>query len=245
MDRLLYTAMTGARQTMLAQAQNSNNLANASTAGFRAELSAFADAPIYGPGYPTRVFSDLTLGATDLSVGPIQTTGRELDVALSDGGWLAVMAPDGSEAYTRAGDLRIDSGGVLVTGAGHPVLGAGGPIAIPPAEKIEIAADGGINILPPGDDIKPVPLDRLRLVRPDPSRLEKGFDGLMRVNDGGPVATDDSVRATVGALEGSNVNAVEALVDMIALARRYEAQVRMMRSAEETDAALTQVMGAS
>ena len=244
MDRLLYTAMTGARQTLLAQAQNNNNLANVSTVGFRAELSAFTDAPIYGPGHPSRVYSELSLGATDLSAGPLQTTGRELDLALSEGGWLAVQAPDGSEAYTRAGDLRIDAGGVLVTGAGHPVLGAGGPIAVPPAEKLEIAADGGIHIIPPGEGAKPVPLERLRLVRPEPARLEKGYDGLMRVNDGQPVADDATVRVSVGALEGSNVNAVGALVEMIALARRYEAQVRMMRAAEDTDSALTRVMGA-
>lgn len=243
MDRLLYTAMTGARQTLLAQAQNANNLANVSTTGFRAELSAFEAAPVYGPGHASRVFSDLTLGSTDLATGPVQTTGRDLDVAVSDGGWIAVMAPDASEAYSRAGDLRIDAGGVLVTGAGHPVLGNGGPIALPPAEKVSIAADGGISIVLPGESGKPVALDRIRLVRPDPARLEKGYDGLMRTSDGQPAPPDASVRLTVGALEGSNVSAVGALVDMIALARRYEAQVRMMRTADETDSALTRVMG--
>lgn len=244
MDRMLYVAMSGAREIERAQAANTHNLANVHTAGFRADLTAFRAMPVFGPGFPSRVYAMAERPGVDLSSGPITTTGRELDVAVHGEGFLAVRAPDGTEAYTRRGDLRVGSLGQLETGDGHAVLGGGGgPIAVPPAEKIEIGADGTISIRPVGQAAGAlVVLDRIKLVRPSPERLVKGADGLLRLKDGTAAEADAGVRLTAGALEGSNVDAVEALVNLIALARRYELQVKLMREAADNDAASAQTM---
>ncbi len=244
MDRMLYLAMTGARQTMVAQAVNTNNLANTSTTGFKADLEQFRAMPVFGPGQPSRVYAMTERPATDLSFGSINQTGRELDVAIQGDGWLAVQAPDGSEAYTRAGELRVEPSGLLVTGGGHLVLGEGGtPISIPPAEKLEIGVDGTISIRPVGQGENALAtLDRIKLVNPELAELTKGEDGLMRTRNGEPALADANVRVISGALETSNVNAVEAMVNMIELARHYEMQVKMMSAAKETDAASTKLL---
>lgn len=244
MDRMLYVAMSGAKQIMLAQAVNNNNLANVSTAGFRADLDAFRSMPVFGPGYPSRVYAMTERPGTDMSSGALTTTGRELDVAVNGPGWITVQAPDGSEAYTRAGDLRISVNGQLETGAGHPVMGNGGPIAVPPFEKIEIGADGTISILPVGQAPNALAVvDRIKLVNPLQRDMEKGVDGLMRVkNSRGDVAPDATVSLAGGVLESSNVNAVEAMVKMIELSRHYETQIKMMRVAQDNDMAATQMM---
>ena len=244
MDRMLYVAMTGARELMIAQAAISNNLANVSTPGFKADFAQQRAMPLFGEGYDSRVFAMTERPATDFAQGPLQTTGRELDLAISGDGWMAVQAPDGSEAYTRAGDLRLSPLGLLVTGAGHPVIGDGGPITVPPAEKIEIGNDGTISLRPLGQSAEAlVVLDRIKLVRPDVTSLEKGEDGLIRIKDGGgPAEADAQVRLVSGTLEHSNVNMVDALVDMIDNARRYELQVKLMRTSEEDDAAASQLL---
>lgn len=244
MDRMLYVAMSGAKQIMLAQAVNNNNLANVSTAGFRADLDAFRSMPVFGPGYPSRVYAMTERPGTDMSSGALTTTGRELDVAVNGPGWITVQAPDGSEAYTRAGDLRVSVNGQLETGAGHPVMGNGGPIAVPPFEKIEIGADGTISILPVGQAPNALAVvDRIKLVNPLQRDMEKGVDGLMRVkNSRGDVAPDATVSLAGGVLESSNVNAVEAMVKMIELSRHYETQIKMMRVAQDNDMAATQMM---
>ena len=242
MDRMLYVAMSGAKQIMLAQAVNNNNLANVSTAGFRADLDAFRSMPVFGPGYPSRVYTMTDRPGTDMSAGALTTTGRELDVAVNGQGWITVQAPDGSEAYTRAGDLRVSVNGQLETGAGHPVMGNGGPIAIPPFDKIEIGSDGTISILPIGQAPSALAVvDRIKLVNPLQRDIEKGVDGLMRVK-GPEVAPDATVSLAGGVLESSNVNAVEAMVKMIELSRHYETQIKMMRVAQENDVAATQMM---
>ena len=244
MDRMLYVAMSGAKQIMLAQAVNNNNLANVSTAGFRADLDAFRSMPVFGPGYPSRVYTVTERPGTDMSAGALTTTGRELDVAVSGQGWITVQAPDGSEAYTRAGDLRVSVNGQLETGAGHPVIGNGGPIAVPPFGKIEIGSDGTISILPIGQAPSALAVvDRIKLVNPLQRDMEKGVDGLMRVkNSRGGVAADATVRLVGGMLESSNVNAVESMVKMIELSRHYETQIKMMGIAKENDVAATQLM---
>ena len=242
MDRMLYVAMSGAKQIMLAQAVNNNNLANVSTAGFRADLDAFRSMPVFGPGYPSRVYTMTERPGTDMSAGALTTTGRELDIAVNGQGWIAVQAPDGSEAYTRAGDLRVSVNGQLETGAGHPVMGNGGPIAVPPFEKIEIGADGTISILPIGQAPSALAVvDRIKLVNPLQRDMEKGVDGLMRVK-GSDAAPDATVSLAGGVLESSNVNAVEAMVKMIELSRHYETQIKMMRVAQDNDVAATQMM---
>jgi len=246
MDRMLYVAMSGARQTMLAQTANSHNMANANTDGFRADLAVFRSMPVYGEGEPTRVYAMTENIGVDTTSGTINPTGRDLDIAIKGEGWIAAQAPDGSEVYTRTGSLRITDGGILQTTSGLSILGNGGPIAIPPSEKIEIGADGTVSIRGIGQTPNALTiLDRIKLVKIDGASLVKGEDGLLRTRDGSGAAPDATVSVIAGALETSNVNTVEAMVNMISLARQYETQVKMMKTAEETDNAATQLLSLS
>lgn len=233
MDRMLYIAMNGAKNALLAQATNSHNLANANTVGFKADLDEFKALPVYGPVLASRVYSEDTRVGTNLNAGSMMTTGRDLDIAIQGDGWIAVQAPDGQEAYTRAGELKIDSAGLLTTATGHPVMGNDGLIAIPPAAKVQIGADGGITILAPGDPPNaPLLVDRIKLVNPPREAMEKRLDGLMGAKPGTVVEADANVRVVAGALEGSNVNAVEAMVRMIQYARMFETQSKLMQQAD-------------
>lgn len=243
MDRMLYIAMTGATQTLLAQAANTNNLANATTTGFRADLEAFRAMPVFGYGYPSRVYAMSERPGVDLSTGAVTATGRDLDIAINGDGWIAVQGTDGKEAYTRAGDLRLDPNGRLVNGAGHPVLGNAGPIAVPPAENFEIGVDGTITIKPTGQSATSLTtLDRIKLVNPPKADLVKGADGLMHLKDDQPAGADANVRLITGSLESSNVNAVDAMVNMITLSRQFEMQVRAMRTTQENDQSAAQLL---
>lgn len=243
MDEMVYLAMTGAKQTEYAQSINSNNLANVSTTGFRADLHAFSSLPINGPGVESRINAVVDTYGTDLSQGSVSNTGRALDVAVQGSGYIAVQAPDGSEAYTRAGDLRIGSGGLLETGAGHLVIGNAGPVAIPPNTSLLIGTDGTVSIQPLGQGPETLAtLDRIKLVDPNPSQLSKGNDGLLRLPDGETAGADASVRVASGALEQSNVNIAKTLVNMIELSRQYEMQVNVMRTAKEDADAAAQIM---
>ncbi|MEQ1439352.1 flagellar basal body rod protein FlgF [Fontimonas sp. SYSU GA230001] len=234
MDRALYVAMTGAAQTLKAQTVNSHNLANASTTGFRAELTANLPQAVEGAGLPSRVNA---LGAGlgwDARSGVIQQTGRDLDVAMREDVWLAVVAPDGSEAYTKAGDLRIDVGGQIRVGAGHTVLGDGGPISVPPSGQLLIGGDGTVSLVPQGSGPETlVAVGRLRTVQAQPDQLERGSDGLMRARPGVALNPASGNVITAGALETSNVNLPEAMVNMISLARQFDLQVKVMRAAED------------
>jgi flagellar basal-body rod protein FlgF len=236
MDRLIYTAMTGAKSLLERQAVVANNLANLGTSGYRAETSAFRAVPVNGPGLATREFVlDSTTGV-DLTPAPIQETGRALDVALQGEGWIAVQASDGSEAYTRGGSLRVSAEGTLETQAGQPVLSDSGPIAIPPDTTISVGRDGTVSAVPSQPPFKGVSvIGRIKLVNPPEPDLAKGPDGLFRVKGGGTADVDDKVALIGGALEGSNVNAAEAMVSMISLARQFEMQMKMLQNAE-TDA---------
>lgn len=246
MDRMLYIAASGASQLMERQAINANNLANVATTGFQADLAAAQARPVYGPVYASRVYAATEAAAVNHDKGSIQATGRELDVAINGQGWLAVQAPDGSEAYTRAGDLRLSAEGMLQTGAGHPVLGDGGPILVPPAQKLEIAEDGTLSIQPIGQGASELAvIGRIKLVAPDPADLVKGADGLLRTRDGAPAPAEANVRLVSGALESSNVNAVEALMNMMSLARQFEAQTKLMETARDNDAASARLMNIS
>lgn len=240
---MLYIAMSGAKQTMLAQAANTNNLANASTTGFRADLASFRSMPVFGPGEPTRVYAMTERPGVDFSAGMINSTGRELDIAINGDGWIAVQAEDGTEAYTRAGNFRIAEGGLLKTSSGMPVLGNGGPIAIPEAEKIEIGSDGTISIQGIGQAASTLTvLDRIKLVNPDPAQLVKGKDGLIRHRESEPAQPDASITVVSGALETSNVNTVESMVNMIMLARQFETQMKVIETAKENDNVTTQLL---
>lgn len=235
MDHMLYTAMTGIGRVMEAQTQNANNIANANTTAFKAELMRSSAFPVEGPGFPTRVASINEDGSADLLPGASISTGNPLDVAIQGQGWFVVQSPDGGEALSRRGDFEIDANGVLRNGAGLPLIGEAGPVAIPPYESVTFGVDGTISIVPIGQDPDaPAMLDRLLLVRPDdPSALERGTDGLFRLPDGQVPPPDADVRLLTGHLEGSNVNLARSLVDMIGLQRQFELQVRMLSAASD------------
>ncbi|HNP34445.1 MAG TPA: flagellar basal-body rod protein FlgF [Woeseiaceae bacterium] len=243
MDRMIYVAMTGAKQTEYAQAINSNNLANVSTTGFRADLHAFSSIPVVGPGVDSRVNAVVDSYGTDFAQGPIENTGRNLDIAVQGDGFIAVQSPSGNEAYTRAGDLRVSAGGLLETGSGHFVMGNGGPVAVPPNGSLLIGSDGTISIQPLGQGPETLAVvDRIKLVNPDISQLEKRADGLLYARGDADVEEDGSVRVQSGALEKSNVNIAQTLVNMIELARQYEMQVNVIKSSEENADAAAQMM---
>lgn len=244
MDRMLYVAMSGAKQNMLAQAINSNNLANISTTGFRADLAAARSMPLNGgAGFPTRVYSMTEKPGIDFKQGAMSTTGRDLDIAVSGKGFITVQGPDGNEAYTRAGDLKSDNAGVLHTGAGHIVLGENGPITIPDAAKVDIGKDGTISITQIGDaGGGSTVIDRLKLVNPNARELMRNEFGLFVLKSGEDAETDDDVSVVSGTIETSNVNAASALVSMIELARQFEMQIKMLKTAEENNAQATQMM---
>lgn len=243
MDRMVYVMMSGAKETMLAMANNSHNLANANTSGFLEDLNQFRSMPVFGHGQPTRVYAQGERHGTNFQPGTMQSTGRDLDVAVKGQGWIAVQALDGSEAYTRRGDLQIDDNGLLTNGVGQPVMGDRGPIALPPLEKLEIGEDGTISIRPLGQGASELAVvDRIKLVNPEQNRLSKGKDGLMRLKDGSEAVADSKMELRKGYLEGSNVNIVESMVKMIELARHFEFQVKLMKTAEELDTATASVM---
>ena len=243
MDDMLYVAMSGAKETLIAQAAATNNLANASTTGFLADFNQFRSMPVFGDGHPTRVYAMDERPTSNFDFGSLQHTGRDLDIGVKDGGWIAVQARDGGEAYSRRGDLRVDENGLLTSGNGLPVMGNGGPIAIPPFEKIDIGSDGTVSIRPLGAASQQLAVvDRIKLVAPQFDEMEKGDDGLFRLKGGGEAEADPLQRVVPGALISSNVNAVDEMVNMIELSRRFELQVKMMKTAEETATAASSIV---
>ena len=246
MDRLIYTAMTGAKHILEQQATVSHNLANAATTGFRAQLDSFRAVPVLGEGLPTRAFVvDATVG-TDFTPGPLQQTGRDLDVALQGAGWIAVQAADGSEAYTRHGSLKLSENGVLQTQAGLSVQGDGGPISVPPDVTLAIGRDGTVSAIPTGGKSNAVNvLGRIKLVNPEEASLERGDDGLFRVKGGGEADADANVSVVGGALEGSNVNVIDAMVSMINLGRQFEMQMNLLKNAESNASKASQILSMS
>ncbi len=243
MDKMLYVSMTGAQNNTLALRAHANNLANVSTSGFRRDFEQARSMPLFGESYPARVFAMSERPGTDFRAGSLQETGRDLDVAIGGKGWIAVQAPDGSEAYVRTASLNIDALGVLRTGNGLPVMGNAGPIAVPPEQKLEIGQDGTISIRALGENPNVLAeVDRIKLVNPDPKSLEKGTDGLIRVKGQPEVEADATVQVTSGFLEASNVNAVEEMTAILSLSRQFELSVKMMRTAEDNASAMARVL---
>ena len=243
MDRLIYTALSGMRGAMARQTATANNLANANTTGFRAEMSSAQAMWLRGAGLQSRVPTSEQVVAADMAPGSVTNTGRDLDVAMQGDALLAVQADDGSEAYTRRGDLQVSPTGVVTTGDGHPVLGEGGPLTIPPADSIRIAEDGAIWIVPTGGDPnQPQQVDRLKLATPAGSRIQKGTDGLFRVADGGALPSDPDARLTPHSLEGSNVNTSQTLIDMIEASRSWDMQLQLVTQAREMDTSAADLM---
>jgi len=243
MDRLVYVAMSGAKEALRAQAANNHNLANVSTSGFRADLSAFQTQNVVGAGLPSRAYATDDSTGWDSSSGSLQATGRDLDVAVKGQGWIAVQASDGTEAYTRAGDLRVDQSGLLTTATGNTVLGDAGPITVPPYSSLTIGGDGSVSIVPRGQTPMTVStVGRIKLVNPPASELARGSDGLFRSSSGGEAPADASAHLVSGTLESSNVNVAETMATMIELARSYDLQVKAMKAAEDNSASSTKLL---
>jgi flagellar basal-body rod protein FlgF len=249
MDRLIYTAMTGASQALEQQATVANNLANTSTTGFRAQLANYRAVPMnYGDGSDatTRTFVLSATPSSDFTPGPIQQTGNPLDVAVQGQGWLSVQTADGNEAYTRQGNLHVDENGQLVTAGNLPVVGNGGPISIPPGSQVTIGKDGSVSVLAAGDPANAIALiDQLKLVNPDAANLTRGDDGLFHPADGNPADTDPNVNVVSGAIEGSNVNPVAAMVSMISNARQFQLQSKLLQTADQNEQSANQLLSFS
>jgi flagellar basal-body rod protein FlgF len=241
MDRMVFLSMAGAKAALQRQDVLAHNLANASTQGFRAELQALRAVPVRGDGASTRVYALETTVGHDFRPGPVQTTGRSLDVALQGNAWLAVQGLDGTEAYTRAGALQVNAEGQLVTVGGLPVMGDGGPIDVPDGALIEITPDGSLSAAVGNQ--APQVIGRLKLVTPE-APLARGEDGLFRAADG-DLPADEGARVIGGALEGSNVSPVETLVAMISAARLFEQQMKAIKDVEQREQAAARLLAAN
>ncbi len=242
MDRMIYLSMSGAKAALQRQDVLANNLANVSTVGFRSELAAFRAVPVEGSGASTRVYTlESTVGANH-QPGPVQATGRNLDVAMKGNAWLAVQGLDGTEAYTRAGALDVNAEGLLVSKSGLTVLGDGGPISVPANSEVNIAGDGTVSAKAANG--RSSSIGRLKLVTPEtPAALTRGPDGLFRAES--DLSADTTARVQDGALEGSNVSAVETMVAMIAAGRQFEQQMKLLQTAERQEQAAAKLLSAS
>jgi len=243
MDRLIYTAMTGAKHAFLRQAGIAQNLANASTTGYRAMEHQFRAVPVRGEGGATRAFViDASVGSV-FDQGPMTATGRPFDVAVLGAGWISVETPDGSEAYTRAGNLQVNANGQLQTAKGLNVLGDGGPIAIPPDNSITISTDGTVSAVPLfGTPNNVNVIGRIKLVNPPENELVRGDDGLFRTRGGAAADVDENVKLASETLEGSNVNPVDAMVNMISVARQFETHMQLLQTAEANYGKANQIL---
>ncbi|MBI3146718.1 MAG: flagellar basal-body rod protein FlgF [Pseudogulbenkiania sp.] len=243
MDRMIYLAMTGAKHVMTQQATTSQNLANAHTTGYKADQVSFRALPVVGEGAPTRTYVvDNTIGH-DLSQGSLQQTGNDTDFALASPGFFTVQAPDGAEAYSRDGGFAVDQNGLLRTRSGLPIVGDGGPITVPTGSSIMIGADGSVLATPTtGADRTPQIAGQLKLVNPAARDVYKGEDGLFRLSGGGTAPAASDVKVVSGALEGSNVNAVESLVQMISHSRQFDLNVKLMQTSDQNEQKASQIL---
>ena len=243
MDRLIYTSLTAMRGSMARQTAIANNLANANTPGFRADLAEAQTVWLESQQLNTRAFSSEEVQAADMKAGTVIATGRDLDIALSADSMLAVQAKNGEIGYTRRGDLMLSSTGLLTTGDGRPVQGVQGPLTLPPSDAINIDDQGRVWIVPAGGDAtQPQQLDQLLLVSPAGSDVVKGVDGLFRVRGGGTLPADPDARVITRSLESSNVSATEALVEMIEASRSWDTQLKLLNDARDMDAATADLM---
>ncbi|MDP5070039.1 MAG: flagellar basal body rod protein FlgF [Congregibacter sp.] len=245
MDHFVYIAAAGAKESMLAQAANAHNLANASTTGFKADLIEAQTVYLRGDGTETRAYNVIEDTGVDFEEGVLEQTGRDLDLAINGEGWFAVQAPNGNggEGVSRRGDFRVDELGQLVNGAGEALMGNNGPIALPPFSSLSIGSDGTVSIVPLGElpNAQAV-LDRIKLVNPPPEDLSKSEYGFMQTESGLASVPDANVRLITGSLESSNVNPVSAMVRMIELSRQFEHFVKLMKVAEDVDTSSATLM---
>ena len=247
MDRMIYIGLSGAKQALEQQASVANNMANVSTPGFRAQINSFRAVPVVGEELGTRSMVVATTPGADMRAGPLLQTGRALDVAVRGDGWLTVQMPDGSEAYTRVGNLQVGAEGQLTTMDSRPLVGDAGPLVVPPGSSLVIGGDGVVTAIGAGDPVAgAAEVGRLKLVNPPTNDLVRGGDGLFRIQAGQPAPqADPAVRLQTGALEGSNVNAVEAMVSMISQARHFEMQMKTLQTAESNDQQANKLLSSS
>jgi flagellar basal-body rod protein FlgF len=246
MDKLLYVAMSGAKETLRAQAANSHNLANANTTGFKADLSAFQSRAVTGPGFPSRVYATDASVGWDSTVGSQMTTGNPLDVAIQGPGFIAVQDSQGNEAYTRGGDLHVEPSGQLLNSAGLQVLGDNGPITVPPFSSVSVAPNGTISVVPLGQTPNTISnVARIKLVNPPSDTVARGADGLFRTSNGQPADADTTTSVASGVLEGSNVDLAGSMVNMIELSRNFDLQIKALHTAEDTASASAKLLQAS
>ncbi|NIJ39657.1 flagellar basal-body rod protein FlgF [Sphingopyxis panaciterrae] len=243
MDRLIYTSLTAMRGSMARQTAIANNLANAQTPGFRADMAEAQTLWLNGSGVNARAVSSEEVIGADMRAGTITATGRDLDIAMQGDAMLVVQAADGEEAYTRRGDLMVAPSGLLSTGDGHPVQGTQGPVTIPPADAVTIDDEGRVFVVPAGGDPEnPVEVDRLRLATPTGSDIVKGLDNLFRVKGGGILPDDPEARVITRSIEGSNVAATSALVEMIEASKSWDSQLKLISDARDMDSATANLM---
>ena len=229
MDKLIFTAVSGAERLMRSQQVHANNLANLDTAGFRASMEVATNQALGGYGYDDRHLSTMQADTVSTRAGAVRETGRPLDVAIGGQGYLAVQNGDG-EAYTRSGEIEIGPDGALSV-HDHPLLGEGGPIVLPQHTAVEVGTDGTISVLTEGAKQMQV-VDRLRLVNATGAELTKNEAGLIVSRDGGNLPTDPNVKVRPRALEGSNVSAVEEMVATMSLNRSFEVQMRLFKASD-------------
>lgn len=244
MDHLIYTAYSGMSASVVQQRVIASNLANTQTTGFRAELLVATPTTVKGSGLEARAMADAQVSGASMKQGDLMQTGNPLDIALTGDTMLAVQAGDGSEAYTRRGDLTIDANGTLVNGEGLPVLSDSGPITVPAGNKVTIAPDGTVLASDPAQgEAPPEPIGKLKLATTTGTQLEKGLDGLFRVVGGGVLPADDGAKVITGSLEKSNVNATQVLVDMVAAQRLFDMRTKVIAAAKDNDEKSTALMG--
>jgi flagellar basal-body rod protein FlgF len=243
MDRLIYTSLSAMRSAQSRQTATANNIANAQTPGFRADMAEVQALWLQGGMAESRAPSSEEVLAADMKAGTVAATGRPLDVAAEGDTMFVVQSEEGQEAYTRRGDFTVSSTGLLTTGDGHPVMGSGGPITLPPADSISIDAQGRISIVPAGGDAsQPQEVDQLKLVSSKGTETVKGLDNLFYVRGGGILPDAPEARVKSGHLEGSNVSTTQALVDMIEASRSWDNQLKLIADARENDAATADLM---
>ncbi len=236
MDRLIYTAMSGLTESMTQQQVIANNMANAQTTGFRAEMAYATPVTLKGSALEVRAMTDGEVHGADMKPGAITQTGQPLDIALSGDNMLALQAADGSEVYTRRGDLAIASSGVLQNGDGLPVVGSGGPITVPVGAKVSIGPDGAVLVAnPAAPEAPPVPVDHLKIVSTAGSRIGKTVAGQFAVIGGGALPADDEAKVTPGALEQSNVDPSAVMVGMVDAQRLFEIRTKLVSTAKDVD----------
>lgn len=246
MDRLIYTSLTAMRGAMARQTSIANNLANANTPGFRADLAEAQALWLDGQQLNSRAFASEEVQAADMTAGTVTSTGRDLDIALSGDAMLAVQAENGEIGYTRRGDLMLSASGLLTTGDGRPVQASQGPLTLPTSDSISIDEQGRIWVVPVGGDpAQPQEVDRLQIASPAGSDVVKGIDGLFRVRGGGTLPADPDARVVTRSLESSNVSSTQALVEMIEASRSWDTQLKMLGDARDMDAATTDLMSLS